>query len=104
MNPLRFPNEIMYYERILEQYKCIQQGKSIESFDTFASREIIFVLKELKEEEERQKKDFGDIAKNSIILLLTLMRNEDYFQFKHYFELKEREKKEIKSLLYQVIN
>ncbi len=102
MNPLRFQDEAEYYDRIIRNYKEIKAGNNNRSFETFAYREIILILKELKEL-EKENDEINQIFNNSLILILALLNNgssENYFCFS---ELDNIHKQKIKEVVIQSI-
>ena len=104
MNPLKFPDEVDYYERILGKYiEKTEAGNPI-SFEIFASREIVSVLSELKDEADMaEKKKIGDIAKNTIILILSLFGKGHTGIYDNFLDLKDSDQTKIRNELLPII-
>ena len=92
MNPMRYRNEIDYYVTLLEKYEKCVNSEDLD-LDTFISREIIEVMDELKSETENVPL-MQDIAKNTLIILLSFYhdrRNEEYYTY--FCDLDDSDKK-----------
>ncbi len=104
MNPLKFESEVDYYERILGKYiEKTETGNPV-SFEIFASREIVAVLSELKDEADvSEKKKIGDIAKNTIILILSLFGKGHTGIYDNFLDLKDSDQTKIRNELLPII-
>ena len=104
MNPLKFPDEVDYYERILTKYMEQIETDDIKNFDTFASREIATILHEFKQENNIvDQEKIGDIAKNTIILILSLFGKGHTGIYQNFDELEESDKGKIRDELLPII-
>lgn len=104
MNPLKFQNETLYYERILEKYMEKMEFDDIKNFETYASREIVSILTELKQEnDENEQQKIGDIAKNTIILILSLFGKGHTGIYQNFLDLEEEDQGKIRDELLPII-
>ncbi len=104
MNPLKFPDEVDYYERILMKYMEKMEAGNPVSFEIFASREIVSILSELKEEADASEKiKIGDIAKNTIILILSLFGKGHSGIYDNFRDLEDTDQTKIRNELLPII-
>ncbi|UYP47826.1 hypothetical protein NEF87_004111 [Candidatus Lokiarchaeum ossiferum] len=104
MNPLKFQDETQYYEQILEKYMEKMEFNDIKNFETFASREIVSILTELKlENDEQEQQKIGDIAKNTIILILSLFGKGHTGIYQNFQDLEEEDQSKIRDELLPII-
>jgi hypothetical protein len=101
MTPKRFTEETEYYDRLLVQYQQMLDGKLDTDEDLLTSNEIIHLMQELKDTNDPldiNKEQMQNIARNSMILLMTLFEHKDEsITYKDYCDLTESEKVTLKA-------
>ena len=106
MNPLRYDNEVDYYEILLSKYQQIEQGGLTIEQMRFEAQEMIQLMHELKTHDTTDtfdKEVMENIVKNMLILLLSLFENKDQtVNYKEYSELSIQEKQILKKQLLPI--
>ena len=102
MNP-RFSEEIAFYERILDNYTQLNPQLPPDQAETFVFRELTALMGDIataNPEDPHTKIRMEEIAKNGIILLLSLFEHKDQaVEYKNYEMLEEWEKNTLSAQL-----
>jgi hypothetical protein len=96
----RYSQETAYYDLILEKYKekCgTNQTIDMDCIDTFVYHELRALMKDIAVDNPEHQNQMEEIAKNAIILILSLFQcKEEGFGFKSYECLTDYEKEMVK--------